>query len=496
MKKMLAVVCVLALLLSSFAFAEEDRLGGLTLPLVDEEVTLTWLYTSQFEHNQDEWIFQKYKEYTGIQFVPLAFTSDVFSQKLATYLASADLPDLISGGLSSQELAMYGAQGAFACVNDYLDITPNLKALFFDNADNYERLSAYFDESGNLYSYPMYGLNRDVNYGFMYRADVFEELGIEPWTSTETFLDALRTLKEAYPDSYPYGSKNGTAIFSRWASYFDVNAIPLAYDYEAGAWYVGAASDGFREMLDTLKLMYNEKLLDPEFLTDSLDAWNAKQLNNQNFVMNDWIGRMALLEPDGQKANENFDLKFGAPIGNMKSQELEKFSNWGFEVANNENVVAAVKFCDFMYSDFGSELSTIGIEGENFYWDENGVAVYPDIEGVVGIEKMEQTFGMWTNCFYLKPDHRSCYYTFTEDEQYAQDLINDVYGYSKVAPPQVVADADQESFTQLQSELGTKMNTFASNYIMTESYGDAEWNAWVESAMKDYGDALLAMLNK
>ena len=37
MKKILALVCVLALLLTSFAFAEEDRLGGLTLPLVDKD---------------------------------------------------------------------------------------------------------------------------------------------------------------------------------------------------------------------------------------------------------------------------------------------------------------------------------------------------------------------------------------------------------------------------------------------------------------------------
>lgn len=66
MKKILALVCVLALLLTSFAFAEEDRLGGLTLPLVDKDTTLTMFYLSQFEHNQDEWIFQKYKEYTGI----------------------------------------------------------------------------------------------------------------------------------------------------------------------------------------------------------------------------------------------------------------------------------------------------------------------------------------------------------------------------------------------------------------------------------------------
>lgn len=496
MKKIFALVCVLALLLTSFAFAEEDRLGGLTLPLVDKDTTLTMFYLSQFEHNQDEWIFQKYKEYTGIQIVPLAFTTDVFAQKLSTYLASTDLPDIICGGFSVSELNTYGPQGAFACVDDYLDVTPNFKHIFYDNAENNERLKWYADESGRNYSYPIYKLNRDVNHGFMYRADVFKKLDIEPWTDTESFLAACRKIKEAYPDSYPYGSKNGTGIYSRWASYFDVNLLPEAYDYDKNEWYIGATSDGFREMLDMLKTMYNEGLLDPEFLTDSLDAWNAKQLNDKNFIMNDWIGRMGMLEPEGKKNDPDFDLVYGRPIGNGKNQQLAPFDPWGWEIANNANTDAAIRFVDFMYSDFGSELSTIGVEGDNFTFDENGKPVYPAIEGNVGIESLEQTFGMWTNCTYLKPDHRSVYYAFTEDEQYAQDLINNECGYNKMAPAQKISDADNDTFTTLRTELADKMSTFAGNYIMTASYGDAEWNAWVETAMKDYGDALLAILNK
>lgn len=53
MKKILALVCVLALLLTSFAFAEEDRLGGLTLPLVDKDTTVTLFYGSLYEHTDD-----------------------------------------------------------------------------------------------------------------------------------------------------------------------------------------------------------------------------------------------------------------------------------------------------------------------------------------------------------------------------------------------------------------------------------------------------------
>ena len=148
MKKILALVCVLALLLTSFAFAEEDRLGGLTLPLVDKDTTVTLFYGSLYEHTDDTWLFQRIKERTGIQIHPLCFPKDIVSEKMATYIASAELPDIIVSALDGNERNTYGEQGAFACVQDYLDITPNVKRIFFDDAENNQRYLLYAAESG------------------------------------------------------------------------------------------------------------------------------------------------------------------------------------------------------------------------------------------------------------------------------------------------------------------------------------------------------------
>ena len=40
------------------------------------------------------------------------------------------------------------------------------------------------------------------------------------------------------------------------------------------------------------------------------------------------------------------------------------------------------------------------------------------------------------------------------------------------------------------------MNTFAGNYIIDASYGDEQWNAWVESVNASYAEKMLAILNK
>lgn len=497
MKKLFALMCALALLVSGLAIAEGDRLGGLTLPLVEEETSITLFYGSKYTMTEDTWLFQKIKERTGIAIKPICFSKDIVAEKLATYIASAELPDIIVGGLGTAEMNMYGEQGAFACIDDYLDITPNVKSIFYDDAENNFILKQYASEAGRNYCYPVYKLNRDVNFGFMYRGDTFAELGIEPWTDTESFYQALKTIKTAYPESYPYGNKSGIGMMTRWATYWDMTSLPCAYDYDKNEWYVACTTDNFRDMLTFTQKLYAEGLLDPEFLTDTLDTWNAKYLNDKCFVMNDWIGRMALLEGEGKKANEAWDLTYARPIGNGKMQELSKFGNWGVTVANNENTEAAVKLCDYLYSQEGSELNTLGIEGDNFNWDENGNAVYPDIEGAVDIDKVEEKYGMWIEAFYLHPSRQSFYYTYTPDEQFAQDLINNECGYTRISPALAFkTDAEAEAYNQLETELRAKMESFESNYIMDANYGDAEWNAWVETAMKDYGNAMLALLNQ
>lgn len=500
MKKLLTLLLVLIQLLSVASFAEyDDKLGGLTLPLTDKPVTLTMYFGTQYEMTEDTWFFAKLYELTGIKVEPLCFSKDIASDKFSTYLASTQLPDIIMNSYVSplSNINQFGDQGAFAATNDYLSVMPNFKRIFIDDAENYDTYSTYASSTtGNNYVMPIYKLNRDVNFGFMYRADVFEELGLEPWTDNDSFYDALVAIKAAYPDSYPFASKSGAGGLTRMATHFDVNNLPCAYDHDAGEYYIGCVSDGFKQMLDFMKTLYNDGLLDPEFLTDTQDPWTAKYLNNKAFVMEDWIGRMALLNAQAADSIPGFDLVYGRPVGNGKMLELEKFSSWGAVVAQNDNTEAAMKLVDFLYSELGSELMTLGLEGDNFQYDAEGKLVYPDIEGVVTINVLEEKYGMWLEGLYLHPSRKSPYYAYTDHEQYAQDLINNECGYVRICPAPVLDDETSERYDQLNTELRMKMEAFEGSYIMNADYGEDEWNAWVESAMKDYGEELLMILNQ
>lgn len=500
MKKLLALVLALLMLLTSFAVAE-DKLGGLELPFANGDVEITMYFGTQYPMTEDYYFFKRLSELTGVKVKPVVYTKDIAAEKFSTLLATAELPDIFVNSYISglSNLNMYGDQGALANVYDYLDVMPNFKKIFIDDADNNSLWVTYSSgTTGANYCMPIYKLNRDVNFGWMYRADVLKEVGVEPWTDNESFVAALRAIKAAYPDSYPLSTNaNALGLNKRIASHWDMNDLPIAYDWETGKYWDAATSDNYKAMLDFFQGLMTEGLMDPEWFTHTIDSWTAAMLNDRAFVTEQWIGRMALMNDQTAESDPDFDLVYGRPIGNGKMQELSKFSSWGASVANNENTEISMKIVDFLYSDLGSELMTMGLEGETYTINEDGTYTYPEIEGTVTINILEEKYGMWIEGLYLHPARKSAYYAYTPYEQAAQDLINNDCGYTRL-PLGWTADNDDDQaiVDQLLAEYNQKMAAFCASYIMNPNAGDAEWAEWVKTARADYSDEMLAIMNK
>lgn len=458
--------------------------GGLTLPLVDKPTEITWMLVGDHDVN-DLLVATEIEKRTGIKVNFQTISSSQYKDKLSVTLASGELPDIFYG-ITLNELKELGQEDAVAAINEYADILPNFKKLYID--ENPWVVTSYGDENGNLYSWPIYELNRDVNHGFMYRKDILDANGIEPWTDTDSFYQVLKQLKEIYPDSYPYASKTGTGIFRDWAYGWGIGSTdyPIFYDESDGQWKFAANTQSHKDQLDFMKKLYTEGLMDPEFITDTSDSWTSKMTTDRAFVTWDWIGRLDLFYNQVKEANPNYDMRYGlpaGPTGNIRT--LPKIdASWGIAVANNKNTEVSLQLLDYLTSPSGAELISLGVEGVNFEWDENGKPVYPELADleIVDITVLAEKYGMWLEGSYLRPDHRSVYFNYTEREQEAQDLINEGGHYEPLDPVLNFTTDEVDSIADLKSSIQTAAEEFNTKYILDPAYGDTQWNEWTASA--------------
>ncbi|NOU75180.1 extracellular solute-binding protein [Paenibacillus sp. LMG 31458] len=462
--------------------------GGIKLPIVDKPTTLTWMLVSENTNLQDSMVIKEIEKRTGIKVEVQAYSSQSYKDKLKVVLASGKLPDIFHSQ-TIPELNKMGGQGALVPINQYLDKLPNFKKLYVDDKDNNWVMKSWSDDKNNLYTWPVYGLQRDVNHGFLYRKDVFDKLGIKEWTNNEEFYQALKKLKAAYPDSYPYASKTKEVIFKDWTYGWGVGGVsyPAYFDEKAKTWKLAYTQPEFKEMLDFMKKLYNEGLMDPEFITDTDASWTAKMTtNNKSFVTFDWIGRLDSFANQVKSQNPDYNLRYGNPVGPTGNiRTLPKIDQFGIVVSNNDKKEAALKLLDYLTSPSGSSLVTMGIEGET-YKMENGKPVYPELKDLplVDIKVLEKKYGMWLEVMYLRPNKSSVYYNFTEKEKEAQDKIVKNNKFEVADPVLKFTDEETKILAEFRVQLEKASNEFNTKYVIKKEFGESQWKEWQQNAEK------------
>lgn len=483
----------------SQAQTEYGDTGGLKLPVVDKPVTVKWMLSSDELDLNTKPVIQEIGKRTGVSVDVQAVPSASYAEKIKIILASGKLPDIMEG-IPAGELNIIGAQGALAAINKYADELPNFKKLYME--ENSWVMKSYSDDKGNIYTWPVYNLSRDVNHGFMYRKDIFDKLGIKEWTTTDEFYKALKKLKEKYPNSYPYASKNGANIFKDWSfswGFSGDSTYPVYFDRSDNTWKLVTTQPGFKDMLDFMKKLYNEGLLDPEFISDTEASWTAKMTSEDKaFVTYDWIGRLEMFYTQVKDKMPDYNLRYANPVGPTGLHKtLNKILNFGTAIAVNENTEAALKMMDYLTSPSGAELITMGIKNTEFTLDASGKPVYPELKDMakVDISTLTKKYGCWLESMYLNVDRRSVYFTFTEKEQEAQDKIVKQNKFVPLDPILKFTNEESAVIGDLQSNLDKDGVEFATKYVVTKSYGDAQWNEWLKKAEKDDASKLAGVYN-
>ena len=146
-------------------------------------------------------------------------------------------------------------------------------------------------------------------------------------------------------------------------------------------------TDEEKEYFKWLCRMYNEGILDPNFATQTDDDYIAKVASGRVVAITgaEWHYSQceATLVADG-KVDQTY---VGLPV-TLREDQVEKALlyqgttvGWGIGITKScEDPVRAIKFLDYLCSDEGQILYHWGIEGENYFLDDNGQPYRTDEE--------------------------------------------------------------------------------------------------------------------
>ena len=455
--------------------------GGLELPLTKEAMTMQWQVISTDTTVNDSWFMDKLRGITGVDVQLNIMQSSTVNEKLQAIIASGDLPDIIGSIPADEQAIDLAMQGAFASVEDYMDKLPNFKKTFVDNEENNWIFDSYKAPDGKLYGYYGYDWNRDVNHTFMYRKDIFDKHEIKMWNNPDEFYQALKKLKEIYPDSTPYVSKMVDGIFTRWSAGWGVVAHNAYYDEAEKVWKYTDTDPKYKNMLDFMKKLYDEGLIDPEFLTATQQAWTQKMTQKDKaFVTFDWIDRMTMFKEQTLDSIPEYDLRFANPVGPNQTYAEANQVCWARYVKKQDPVreEVAFKLLDFCLSPAGKELMTMGIEGETYELDEEGMAKYIGFDETPSMTDLVEKYGMFTEGMYLSFDRRSCYFNFKPQLKEAQEFMKDESHVDPLDPVLSFTTEETEKKNEYLVNLQKAGKEFSVKYIL----GDASWDEWVKKA--------------
>ncbi len=450
-------------------------------PLFSEPVTLSMLTPSHasWPFQEDWYVVDLIKEYTNVDLKVTAVDTSGFSEKLNLTMASGELPDLMYL-TDNTTVQQYAPQGAFINILDHLDKMPNFKAWY---EENQQYAANYLSADGGLYQFPQQGVEETERRGWLYRADIFEELGLEMPTNKDEFYDVLVKLKEAYPDSYPLAFRSfaGTMaqmnmIAPSWGTYYlDITDNRyFGYDYDAQEWTFGPTSPEFKEMLEFYNKLYKEGLLLPNFLTIDTKGWQDVMANSDSFITIDYLSRIDFFNKAMRESNPEFTMAYMVPpafnedVGNQFAYSAKVLL--GFVVSSQtKHLDEALAYIDWMYSDEGRELLTWGRPGDLYTEDAAGNRTWKEFSTAA---EMKQATGFEVFGFYQRYDFNGELSTFSPE---CRSATEEARKYDLPQQP-VLAFNDEEQ--SIVNTVGTNVKTFVDEQVSKFLLGERSFNEW------------------
>lgn len=355
--------------------------------MVYERGNTTETYGSATDNYWTRWIQQEFGDPNNITLKYIPVPRNEETQKINTMMASSSAPDIIFS-YDSNMIIQYGKDGGLVELSGLIDqYGPNLKENLADSL-------LYGQSEGQQWAVPAKRSN--VGWQTTYiRKDWLDEVGYELQTdengyyhmSIDDFTDLLHQFKDLDPsgqgvEMYPLG------MVGAWNA---TQTRPIIWSFletenltgEMHACYNERFWPGYKEGVRYLNQLYNEGLVDPEFMTDtdtSYTAFNSLLSNGRTLAFahdanSELTGVTALYEadPDAEVVPLYLDNVYGTQFNRI-------YAPTGMYIAvpsTCEHPENAIKYLDWLADYDNAKVLSYGFEGIHYEIKDNTFVTIP-----------------------------------------------------------------------------------------------------------------------
>jgi len=491
--KLLSLVLAFLMALSmASAFAYDG-----SSPISEEPVTLSILSSNSGSKRNDvdqmTWfntILEKANVKLEMEIVDSSTYDDVVQPRLA---AAQDLPDIVRLGSGAAKLTK---SGIFIPLNDLIDkYGYNMKKMY-EKFPNME--SSITAADGNVYYVPYILATESNSRTVTINTQFLDALGMtkDDIKTLDDFYDYLVAVRDNDvngngdpSDEYPLFSRAG--MINLYCMYWGLdvaNTGGFPIDDEGNV-FCAYITDEYKDYLTWVNNLYNEGLLNAEFLSANYDMQAAAFAENRIGAMMHFVSNVTGYSTS---INPEWDFYKDEPI--IQIIALERLDNgepvvygrgylgayFGITTAC-ENPEAAFKFLDYMYSEEAGKLAWYGVEGVDYNYDENGNIVFTDVYYEAAGNVGYRGDSGWNNDALagLQYDYASvqCPEIFRQINEYAQYIWNP----SRMG--KFYTDEQQEVINTYLTDLNTYFDENTTAFMLGTKSLDDDWDAFVQGAI-------------
>lgn len=414
-------------------------------------------------------------------------------------VASDSLPDIVTLGWWEPQINDMIKNKMVYALNELAD---QYDPYFYEVTDP-TVVNWYSDENGDIYGYPNSAYTPEAvethsnigsNQTFLVRKDIYEAIGSPDMTTQEGFEAAVKKAVEMFPEVdgkplIPIGShifeENGCNSFDN----FLMNFLAVPYEKD-GKLYDRHTDPEYLSWLKFFRKLGEEGYLSSDIFVDQRTQMNEKVAEGRYFCM--LYQRTDIADQESMLYEKNPDSIYIAVDGpkNSKGDDYvlptNAINGWTLTLIskNCKHPDRAIAFLDYMMSEEGQKMISLGVEGEMYDWVDGKAVLKDEVKKLLTTDrkKYDEVYG--ADDAYWMLQNNVMQLDWMPEKQYPLNQMEEwTYPYTRYLGEYEVTKQDDSEMSRINSRIDKLWGKTLPRLLLAKS--DEEFDQLFETFVEE-----------